>query len=223
MTTKRPIQAMSLPDVVPGAPPTPVPVVINVRPHELLVDPEYQRDLSERGLRLVRKIVAEWDWRKYHAPIVAMTDEVPMVLDGQHTAIAAASHPCIHDIPVLLVEAPEQRDQASSFVALNRDRIGITTAQMHAAAVVAGDPAALAIERVCERAGVRVVNVQPGNGLKPRDTMAVGAIGAMIGRAGGARGSGSADPGECRARSDQRQSDQGGRAAFDQSRVCGPG
>ena len=46
MTTKRPIQAMSLPDVVPGAPPTPVPVVINVRPHELLVDPEYQRDLS---------------------------------------------------------------------------------------------------------------------------------------------------------------------------------
>ncbi len=168
---------MSFPDIVPGAPPTPVPVVINVRPHELLVDPEYQRDLSERGLRLVRKIVAEWDWRKYHAPIVAMTDEGPRVLDGQHTAIAAASHPDIHEIPVLLVEAPEQRDQASSFVALNRDRIGITTAQMHAAAVVAGDPAALAIERVCERAGVRVVNVQPGNGLKPRDTMAVGASG----------------------------------------------
>src|SRR5215210_9504814 len=55
---------------------------------------------------------------------------------------------------------------------------------MHAAAVVAGDPAALAIERVCERAGVRVVKMQPGNGLKPRDTMAVGAIGAMINRAG---------------------------------------
>jgi hypothetical protein len=103
-----------------------------------------------------------------------MTDEGTMVLDCQHTAIAAASHPGIHEIPVLLVDAPEQRDQASSFVALNRDRIGITTAQMHAAAVVAGDRAALAIECVCEWAGVRVVNVQPGNGLKPRDTMGVG-------------------------------------------------
>lgn len=146
---KRPIAPIAMPDVEAGVPTTPPPVFMQVRPEELLVDQSYQRDLSDASVRLIRRLVAEWDWTKFKAPTVAMTDEGPVVLDGQHTATAAASHPGIEEIPVLLVEAPERRAQAKAFVGINTTRLGVTAPQLHFANMAAGDEAALAINRVC--------------------------------------------------------------------------
>lgn len=182
---KRPITALGMPGVVPGTPATKPPVVMKVRPSELLVDSSYQRDLSDQSLRLIRRIVAEWDWRKYKAPCVAMTDEGPVVLDGQHTATAAASHPGIAEIPVLVVEAPEQRDQAEAFVGLNVNRLAMTAAQIHAANVTAGDGTALAVDRACAAAGIRVLRLPPARAIyKVGETIAVAALAALVGRHG---------------------------------------
>jgi hypothetical protein len=181
----RKVKKMAMPGIEPGMADTPEPIFEDVDPTTLLVDEVYQRKLSERSVSLIRKMVGTWDWRKFQPPTVAKTDAGLMVLDGQHTAIAAASHPMISKIKVKVVAAPDVQAQAKAFVGLNRDRINLTTTQMHQAAVAAGDEDALTIKQVCERAGVRVLNCPPGGGaFKPGDTMAVTAIGALISRRG---------------------------------------
>lgn len=185
MTDKRLIAALDLPDLNPGTPPTEKPELTWINPCELLVDASYQRDVGERGLRLIRQIVRNFDWRKFKPPTCVWSNDGLETIDGQHSAIAAASHPSIDLIPVVIVDAAEVADRAGAFVGLNRDRLNITQMQLHAAGVVAGDETAGAIERVCQAAGVTVLRMPASNGkYKPRETVAVRAIGDLIKRVG---------------------------------------
>ena len=176
---------MAVAGVTPGGAETAIPVFEWVDPCALLVDETYQRNLSERSVSLIRKIVGAWDWRRFKPPVVARCDDGFEVIDGQHTAIAAASHPAVQLIPVMVVEAADQAARASAFVGHNRDRIALTSTQMHAAAVAAGDEDALTIAQVCDRAGVILLKNPPGNGaFKPRETLAVASIRAVVNRRG---------------------------------------
>ena len=152
----RPVCAITAP-LVPGRPPTAPPVFMDVAPTELLIDGSYQRDLADRGLRLIGRIVEGWDWRRFKPPVCAWTERGLVVIDGQHTAIAAATHGGLATIPVMVVEAKEAKEQASAFVGHNRDRMSLHATQIHHGAVVAGDPEALRIEGVCAAAGVAIV------------------------------------------------------------------
>lgn len=185
MTTKRLITAMELPGITPGTPPTKTPEVTWIDPSDLLVDESYQRGIGEKGVRLIRKIVEHFDWRKFKPPTAVWTDDGLEVLDGQHSAIAAASHPGVGTIPVVIVEASDVKDRASAFIGINRDRLNVTMMQIHAAGIVSGDQAAMQIEAVCQSAGVRILKTSPSNGeYQPRDTVAVRAIGELIRRRG---------------------------------------
>ena len=156
-----------------------------VDPGLLLVDDGYQRNLSERSIKLVRKICAGWDWRRFKPPVCARTERGLEVIDGQHTAIAACSHPDVTEIPVMVVVAASRSDRAQSFIGHNRDRLNITPMQMHFAAAAGGDEDAQDIDAVCARAGVRLLKSTPGNGVwTVGDTVAVKAIGALIARRG---------------------------------------
>lgn len=182
---RRPVRALNLVHIAPGMAHDIEPTFERVAPSELLVDEAYQRQISERSLELIRKIVANWDWRRFKPPVCARVPEGLVVLDGQHTAIAAATHPDISLIPIMVVDAEDQAAQAKAFVGHNRDRLGITAMQIHHAAVAAGDEDALTIDQVCQRAGLRVLRSSPGNGaFKAGDTVAVNAIGALINRRG---------------------------------------
>lgn len=64
MAQKRPIKAIAIPGIEPGMADTPQPVVRMVNPSDLLVDEQYQRNLSERSVTLIRKIVGAWDWAR---------------------------------------------------------------------------------------------------------------------------------------------------------------
>lgn len=90
------------------------------------------------------------------------------MIDGQHTAIAAASHPDIALIPVMVVEAVDQAERAGAFIGHNRDRLNITPMQMHYAAVAAGDEDALTVEQVCARAGVKILRLRADGGVNDR-------------------------------------------------------
>ena len=159
-----------------------------VDPAELLVDDGYQRNLSDRSIKLVRKICSSWDWRRFKPPVCARTERGLEVIDGQHTAIAACSHPDVTTIPVMIVEAVSRSDRANSFIGHNRDRLNITPMQMHFAAAAAGDEEAETINQVCARAGVNMLKTQPGNGVWAiGDTVAVRGIGALISRRGAMR------------------------------------
>lgn len=181
----RPIRPLPLASLTPGLADAPSPTFEWVSPTDLQVDESYQRAMSERSIALIRKIVTNWDWRRFKPPVVARIGDMLLVIDGQHTAIAAATHPEILQIPIMVVVAAERADQALAFVGHNRDRLGITPMQMHFAAVAAGDEDALTIEQVCERAGVTILRISPAGGVfKPRQTVAVNAIAAIINRRG---------------------------------------
>jgi hypothetical protein len=183
--TVRKIKALAVPGIEPGGADMALPKFEHVDPTGLLVDESYQRNLSERSVSLIRKIVADWDWRRFKPPVVVRLTDGLHVLDGQHTAIAAASHPKIKTIPVMVVDAPEIADRARAFLGHNRDRINVTSTQMFVAAVAAGDPDAVTVAQVCERAGIRILKNPPGAGFfKANDTMAVAAIGALVNRRG---------------------------------------
>lgn len=187
-SVKRAIKRMAVPGVeakpVEGA----TPEFRWVDPADLLVDEAYQRGLSEKSVTLIRKVVGGWDWARFKPPVVAETADGLEVIDGQHTAIAAATHPGIEKIPVMVVFADQRESRAAAFVGHNRDRIQLTPMQMHAAAVAAGDEDSVTIEAVCARAGVKVLRNSPANGVfKPGDTVAIKAIGALINRRGAMR------------------------------------
>lgn len=193
MTNLRPIKAISIADLTPTGPSTGEPIFETVDPCTLHVDGRYQRSIGERGLRQIRRIIENFDWTRFKAPTCcyAETEEgatVLFVLDGQHTAIACASHPGIKAIPVQIVEAADVETQASAFIGLNKDRLNVTPLQLHHAALAAGDEDALTVEQVCERAGIRVLHTKPAGGeYQPRDTIAVTALASLVDRRGAMR------------------------------------
>lgn len=181
----RAIRPLNLAGLVPGEAATGAPEFREVYPSELVVDEAYQRNLSERSINLIRRIVAKWDWRRFKPPVVAVTDEGLEVIDGQHTAIAACTHPGVEKIPVMVVDAASQAARADAFIGHNRDRLGMTPMQIHYAALAAGDEDAQTIDQVCGRAAVRILRATPGNGVwLAGETVAVTAIGALVSRRG---------------------------------------
>ena len=111
----------------------------------------------------------------------AWTDAGLVVIDGQHTAIAAATHGGFATIPCMVVEAAEAQAQASAFVGHNRDRLTLHPTQIHAAAARAGEADALQIDQVCAAAGVAIVrNPYGARRYKRGETVAVGTIGSLI-------------------------------------------
>lgn len=163
-----------------------------VRPQDLFIEASYQRDLSKRSIALIRNIVGNWDWRRFKPPICSSLDDGRFaVIDGQHTAIAAACHPAIELIPIFLTEAGTIADRANAFVGHNRDHVAITQLQMHRAAVAAQDDVAIAVEDACRIAGVTLLAVtRPRGEWKPGESIAIKAIYRVVndkGRAGAAR------------------------------------
>ena len=179
----RAIEPINLAGLDVGDPENGEPICERVDPKTLFVDPSYQRDIGERGLRQIRQILEAWDWNRFKPPICAYAEHggeaVLKVLDGQHTAIAAASHPEIDWIPVMICEARETAAQAAAFVGQNTQRLNVTPLQLHQAALVARDDDALTIDQVCTKAGVRVLQYSVKN-FEPGDTVAINAIAKLV-------------------------------------------
>lgn len=156
--------------------PTGEPMLEWMAPTDLLVERAYQRDLSPKSLALIHRIVGHWDWRRFKPPVVAWTDQGFEIIDGQHTAFAAATRG-IERIPVLVVDAAALDDRAAAFVGHNLDRINITPVQMHRAKLAAGDEDAMTVQQVLDRAGAKLVaNNYGGRSWKPGETIAVSTI-----------------------------------------------
>lgn len=183
---KRPIVPMALPGAIPASiDGRSRPRFLDVDPQRLVVDETYQRNLSERSVRLIRKIVEEWDWQRFKPPVVVEIEDGFHVIDGQHTAIAAITHAGIGVIPVMVVETGDVASRARAFVGHNRDRISITAPQIFYAELAAGDEEAVTMKQVCDRAGVTILKYPPFNGVyRVGDTMALATIRRTIAKNG---------------------------------------
>jgi hypothetical protein len=179
----RRVAALKWRDVEAGGETDGVPGFEWVAPSDLMINESYQRNLGENSVALIRRIVARWSWHKFKPPSVARTEAGIEVIDGQHTAIAAASHPGIARIPVMVVAIGDAASRADAFLGHNRDRVGITPMQMHFAALVAAEPIAVEVAALCAAAGIRILKSPPAHGVyQPRDTVAVQGLRALVGR-----------------------------------------
>lgn len=180
----RQIKPVALEGLKPAKITTAMPVY-KVLPLDVLrVDECYQRELNRKSLQLIKKIVNEWSWNAFKPLIVARDGAFYDIIDGQHTAVAAATHGGIPALPAMVVEANTQIEQADSFARQNRDRIRVSPLQLHFADLAAGKDAALLLQEVCEAAGVVVLRYAPhaSKGFEAGQTISVQAIDALIKR-----------------------------------------
>lgn len=154
-----------------------------VEPSKLYVEEEYQRAIAERSVKMIRKIVSGWDWAHIKPP-VCVRDRAGrlVVIDGQHTAIAAVSHGAVGKIPIMVIEAKTVADRARAFVSQNKDRLALTPLHLHFAAVAAGDEIAVAVESACKRSGAMILKYPKGqNGTyKIGETFGIGVVTQIV-------------------------------------------
>lgn len=161
---KRAVRPIPVSGLSPSALKSAKPEFIEVDPSTLTVETKYQRDLSAKSLKLIKRIVEHFSWAKFKPPVCVRQGSEIFVIDGQHTAIGAASHPDIDRIPVMIVDAGTVAARADSFVAHNRDRVAMSPYQVFHGEVAAQDSEALAINRAVLAGGGSVPRHPPSGG-----------------------------------------------------------
>jgi hypothetical protein len=180
---KRPIRPLPLPNSVYRPVSSKLPVFGWADPTSLLVEGEYQRGLTRRSMLLIRRIAENFDWLHVKPPVCAREPGGKLcIVDGQHTAIAAASRG-ITKIPIMIIDAKEIASRAKAFVAHNTDRLNVTPTQLWHSRLAAGDAVAKQAHAICLSAGVTPVRAQPAV-WKVGDTVAFNAIGRLVERRG---------------------------------------
>lgn len=180
----RPIKPMNFPDLKPAKVEGVRPSLKWVAPTSLLVDGTYQRDLSERSIRLIRRMIEDFAWCRLKPPIVVQAGSDSFhIIDGQHTAIVAATLK-VPQIPIFIVEAESLDERARAFVGHNSDRIIVSPFDIYRALLASGDPMAKEVDQVCKKAGVRIRNISPSSAIAEGDSASVGRIQNLVKRRG---------------------------------------
>lgn len=147
----------------------------------LRIDQRYQREILRRGRNNVIRIAAEFDWRKFIPVIVARITGTSFygIVDGQHRTTAAACR-SIKKVPCMIIDA-DPHQQAAAFAAINGNVTQMSSLQLHAARIAAGDSAATTLDDVCGSAGVEILRYPvPANLIKPGQTLAVSCLAAAL-------------------------------------------
>lgn len=146
------------------------PEMVNIDPAELHVDHTFQRNISEAGRALIRAMVADWSWAIFTPPLIYVTGGKYVVVDGQHTSIAALSHPHIKEIPCIVCKTIESlKEAAEVFVDRNTHRLNVHMLQRYKASLVAGEEWATELHRMSEEVKFRIP-FQPDHN-PPADTV----------------------------------------------------
>lgn len=153
----------------------------------LRVDSRYQRKIIGRASeKSVLTIAAEFSWSKFAPVVVAEVEDdegIYAVIDGQHRTTAAALRG-IRDVPCLILKA-DLADQANAFAAINGTVTAISTMQLYAARVAAGDPTSVALRDACAEAGVTICRYPvPASMMKVGETLAPAKLAQQMARYG---------------------------------------
>lgn len=148
---------------------------------ELAVDSSYQRSIEARRNQLaIERICENFRWSLFGIVTVTKGLTGYLIIDGQHRT-EAARRLKLNMVPCLIVPPLSKKDQALAFVAANRDRVAVTQFAIHHALAAAGDPKATALQTMCEAAGIEIPRYPiPSSGMKPGQTLAIGALGGLL-------------------------------------------
>ena len=121
---------------------------------ELAVDPAYQRNhINQRRIDLLTR---NWDWVACGCLTVALRDDDKwFVVDGQHRKLAADQRSDIQELPCLVFETANRREEAQSFLAINQGRVGVGSLDRYRAQLLSGDKTAYAVESMLKSTGHR--------------------------------------------------------------------
>jgi len=147
---------------------------------QIVVDSNYQREIKPR---LVEKILQKFSWAKFGAVVLSRQEDGRFtIVEGQHRWKAASLHPKIDAVPAVIVKHADIADEADSFLAINRDRMAVTSVEQYWAGLTAGDDTAIAISQVLHSAGCDVVPAQ--GHYRPNLTNSISAIDRCLKRYG---------------------------------------
>jgi hypothetical protein len=97
-----------------------------------------------------------WDWIACGCLVVALRDDNKwFVMDGQHRKLAADQRDDIHELPCLVFETANRREEAVSFLAINQGRVGVGSLDRYRAQLISGDKTAFAVETMLKSTGHR--------------------------------------------------------------------
>lgn len=179
MSTLRQIKPISFSDLVPQslAESEVLPEFEWVAPASLYVEDKYQRRPTSRTLKLIRRIIRDFSWSKYKPPVCSYGDGKKLfVIDGQHTAIAAAAIPGLKKIPVMIVVSPSVRERAAAFMGHNRDRTAITPPQFYYSSLAAEDKTALTLAEALRATGATIMRSNNNPVWVEGQTLAAGVL-----------------------------------------------
>lgn len=144
------------------------------------IDHNYQRPIKPS---LVRKILGGFKWDRFGAISLAEKDDGRFnCTEGQHRLSAARLHPSIDRVPAVISPTTGTEGEAQAFVAINSDRLAVTSIERYWAGLTAGDDRAIAISQVLQAAHCDVVP-EPGH-HRPNLTTAVSAVDRCLQRYG---------------------------------------
>lgn len=127
--------------------------LMTINKHDLRTNPEYQRQLL---LSKVREMASSWSWLACSAITVGLRNGVWWVIDGQHRVAAALRRSDITELPCVVFEVEDVRDEAKGFLDINSLRKSMTSVDRLRAKAVAGDEAAKQFAQLCERLGLTI-------------------------------------------------------------------
>jgi hypothetical protein len=121
----------------------------------LQIEPAYQRATDgHKSQRIITGMVKEWNWALCQ-PLVASRrpDGSIFVIDGQHRLEGAKKRGDIPHLPCTVLPALDHAGEAAAFVALNTKRQALSQVDVFTGMLAAGDPDALALEKLLTETG----------------------------------------------------------------------
>lgn len=167
-------------------PPSP----ISLRPTDLWIDGAYQRDLTRASIKLIMRIIENFTWQKYKSPVVTKDVEGRyIIIDGQHTSIACATHPEIDKIPCMFVPIETVEKQALAFIAHNMENVRVQSLDLFHARLTAGDENAIIVQEVLNKYNIAILRHVPGQKIayEINQTMATATLEKLLKKHGRAR------------------------------------
>ena len=140
--------------------------------HQLFINDQYQRGLSDKSMTLIRSIAKTPKWTSFHVPIITPCEHTEdgynyqtyEILDGQHTVIGLLTNGSIRQIPCLIVDTNDVVDKASSFVDLNTNKVRMTSVQVFWAEVAANNENAIEAYQGATLGGGKILKRPPPYG-----------------------------------------------------------
>ena len=128
---------------------------------KLIVDKTYQRDIVSD--RKVLQFARSWSWIACGSINVALRDGKYYVIDGQHRKEAAMRRTDITELPCMVYETKNMREEAEGFKKIQETRTNLYSYDKFKLLVVLGDASALLVESLVENSSRKLSNQTANN------------------------------------------------------------